>query len=143
MFNDDEKKSVGRTTNVVAASLNLAKFSAAEMIAMYEDIRSKLPPISLDKMNVEEELLLQFHTVRALQNQVIADEGTPVNQKAQVANSVSSSLKQIAELQNSVFDSERFKRIELLLIRVLSKLPEDTASAFLDEYERAYKLAHD
>jgi hypothetical protein len=70
-----------------------------------------------------------------LQNECIDDDTLPLNQKAQVANSVSSSLARLTELQNELYTSERFKAIENLLIRTLAKLPEDLASEFLDAYQ--------
>jgi hypothetical protein len=85
---------------------------------------------------MEEELIRQFQAVRALQNSIIDDDTIPPNQKAQVANSVASSLSKLADLQLGVFSSERFKRIETLLIRHLKKLPEDTAMAFIEDYEQ-------
>jgi len=44
-------------------------------------------------------------------------------------------LSKLADLQLGVFSSERFKRIETLLIRTLNKLPEELSAEFLEIYE--------
>ena len=106
------------------------------LVKYRDEILQHLPPTELDKFNMEQELLLQYHCVRELQNDVISDETIPPNQRAQVANSVASVLNKIAELQVGVYTSERFKNIENLLVRTLSKLPEDLAAEFIDQYEK-------
>lgn len=106
------------------------------LVKYRDDILKCLPPTELDKFNMEQELLLQFHCIRELQNDVISDETIPVNQRAQVANSVASVLNKIAEMQVEVYTSERFKNIENLLVRTLNKLPENLAAEFLTEYEK-------
>lgn len=106
------------------------------LVKYRDEILKNLPPTELDKFNMEQELLLQYHCVRELQNDVISDETIPPNQRAQVANSVASVLNKIAELQVGVYTSERFKNIENLMVRTLSKLPEDLAAEFIDQYEK-------
>lgn len=85
---------------------------------------------------MEQELLLQFHCLRELQSQVISDDELPLNQRAQVANSVNTTLSKLVEMQGEVYKQERFKAIEALMIRHLLKLPEEAAEKFLAEYER-------
>lgn len=106
------------------------------LVKYRDEILKNLPPTELDKFNMEQELLLQYHCVRELQNDVISDETIPPNQRAQVANSVASVLNKIAELQVGVYTSERFKNIENLMVRTLNKLPEDLAAEFIDQYEK-------
>ena len=107
------------------------------LLLQYRDeINSALPSTELSKMNMEEEMLLQYHAIRELQNEIIGEDTIPPNQKAQVANAVAASLNKLAELQASLYTTERFKNIENILIRNLSKLPEEIASEFLTEYEK-------
>ena len=107
------------------------------LLLQYRDeINSALPSTELSKMNMEEEMLLQYHAIRELQNDIIGEDTIPPNQKAQVANAVAASLNKLAELQASLYTTERFKNIENILIRNLSKLPEEIASEFLTEYEK-------
>lgn len=112
------------------------KVPPEQLIMWFEEIRDHLPPTQLSKMNMEQETLLQYHATRYLQTVVLNDDSVPANQKAQVANSVSSVLEKITRMQMEIYSTERFKAIELLLIRTLNKLPEDVAGQFIDEYEK-------
>jgi hypothetical protein len=113
--------------------------SIASLIELRDQVTAKLPPLKLSEMNLEEEVMLQYLTIRELQTETINDDDVPVNQRAQVANSVTASLNKLTELQERLRPTERHKAIENTLIRCLSKLPEETASEFLDEYEKVLR----
>lgn len=113
------------------------EMSVEELIHHMDEIRKALPPTALAEVNLEEELMLQFQAVRALQSQVLADDEQPLNQRAQVANSVQTVLSKLIEMQDKVYSTERYKAFEQIMIRHLSKLPEDVAQAFLEDYEKA------
>lgn len=119
-----------------ANTTNWSIHTIAELVRFRDEINEALPSTELSKLNLEEEVLLQYHVVREMQSDVLGQEDIPPNQKVQVANSVASILKTLADQQESLYTSERFKDIENLLIRSLTSLPEKTASKFLDEYER-------
>lgn len=141
MFDDGSaSKPIGRTKGERPAPFNWKSLPDDLLIRYMDEIRACLPATSLKEMNLEEELVLQLHAMRVLQNEVLTDrgegtEGIPLNQITSVANAVSSALNRLVELQNEIYNSERFKSIENLLIRTLTKLPEDVASAFLTEYK--------
>jgi hypothetical protein len=105
------------------------------LIQFHDEIRACLPPLSLTQMNLEEELLLQYHSLRSLQTLVLNDDTLPLNQRAQVANSVVATLDRLVGAQEKVYSQERFKAIETALIRHLKRLPEATAEAFLVDYK--------
>ena len=137
MIDESKVKDLGGSNQATATSpFKWNALPESTLLRYLDEIKAVLPATALVEMNMEEELILQYQAVRALQGSVIDDETIPVNQRAQVANSVASSLSKIAELQMEIYTSERFKRIETLLIRHLTKLPEDTAAAFLDDYEK-------
>lgn len=115
--------------------INWSIYTIDELIRFRDEIDQKLPPKELKDMDLEHEMLLQFHTLRALQAQALSDDEFPLNQRVALANSVSASLAKMTESQNALYSSERFKKIENLLIRHLNKLPEETAAAFIREYE--------
>lgn len=121
------------------ALVNWDLLSEEEILNCYDEIARRLPPVKLSEMNLEKELLLQFHTVRGLQTKVMDDDDVAVNQRAQVANSVASNLNKLADLQSTIYTSERFKMIEGALIRCISKLPEELAEKFLADYEQILK----
>jgi hypothetical protein len=125
----------------VGPTFDWSRYRTDDLIRFMDEIRACLPSTKLSEMNLEEELVLQYHTVRALQNDVLQQEEIPLNQRAQLANSVSSVLSKLADLQNEIYSSERFKVVENLLIRMLSRLPENVAAQFLAEYEDALNRA--
>lgn len=135
MIDESRVKNFGRGEETSTPTFRWEALPVATLLRYLDEIRAALPYNSLVDMDMERELILQFQAVRELQNTIIDDESVPANQKAQVANSVASVLGSIAELQNKIYSSERFKRIETLLIRHLNKLPEDVAAAFLEDYE--------
>lgn len=116
---------------------NWKSYPVDELIRIRDEITQALPPIKLSEMDLENEMLLQFHSVRQLQTDCLSDTTLPLNQRAQVSNSVSSVLTKLVELQSEVFSSERFKLIESILIRCLRTLPENVAVDFLTQYEDA------
>ena len=136
MIDESKVKNFGRGEETSTSPFRWSALPLETLLRYLDEIRQVLPATTLLDMNMEEELILQFQAVRTLQNTILDDISVPANQKAQVANSVASVLSSIADLQNKVYSSERFKRIETLLIRHLNKLPEDVAAAFLEDYEQ-------
>lgn len=115
-------------------------YSELDLWRFFDQLKKHLPATKLDKIDMEAELLSQLHVVKALQGQVmVEDNGVAFNQKAQVANSVVSAMSKVLDMQVTVYSSERFKRIEGLLIRALSKLPEEQVTEFLTNYELLLK----
>lgn len=115
---------------------NLKTMSRDDLEELRFALSLVLPPPTLGDINLETELLDQFTKVKKLQADVMGDEVTPVNQKAQVANSVASTLQQLIKMQSEFHTAERFKAIEALMIKAMRKLPVEAAEAFLADYER-------
>lgn len=136
MIDESKVKNLSSGSNSPgSATFQWAHMPQETLLQYLDEIKAVLNSTSLVEMNMEEELVLQYRAVKALQGRVIDDLETPANQRAQVANAVASSLARLADLQMTIYTSERFKRIETLLIRHLRKLPEDMAAQFLDDYE--------
>lgn len=124
----------------------LRAMSLEELLDLRQRVDNLLPPRAISEINMEEELLLQLASLRALSNKIAgvgsSDDGeggvvgVPLNQRAQLANSITTVLKSLIDRQVEVFSSERFKRIENLLIRHLRRQDGEFAKAFLDEYEQ-------
>lgn len=97
----------------------------------------KAPPaVKIGEINLEEELVAQYHRVIDLQNEVIGDQKVPANQKAQVAGQVAATLSQLIKLQEDLQRSEAFKLMESVLAEAIKTLPAETKAAFFAEYER-------
>lgn len=109
--------------------------SVAELLAARAEIDARLPDMSLKSVDVERELVIQLKTAQMLQRDTLEDESTPANQKSQVLNSASAALANLAKLQIEIYDSERLKRIEAILIEVVNTLPAKAQESFLSRYE--------
>lgn len=109
--------------------------SVDEMESYRYEIDQRLPPKSLDDINLVHELLTQFSQVKALQELVNNDTLTPANQKSQVAGQVVNTLQQLIKMQDEHHNAERFKAIEQLVIKAIKKLPKEVAEEFVREYE--------
>lgn len=119
-----------------SAPFNWKSLPVDLLIEYRQQIDAHLPPLNLREMNMEQEMLLQYHSLKALQVQVLNDTEIPLNQRAQVANTVATNILRLAEMQTELFTSERLKLVEKLLIQTLNSLPTASAEAFLTEYRQ-------
>jgi uncharacterized protein (UPF0147 family) len=115
----------------------LDNLGLAELLDLRAEIDKRLPARSLAEMDLEEEVLLQFARTKSLYDTVVEDENTPANQRAQVANSCTTILQQLMQMQTKLYGAERVKALEQVLVKVLKTLPEATQQEFFTRYERA------
>lgn len=113
---------VGRTTD--------------ELLAMRAEIDEELGDLTLKSVSIEKELVIQLLAAQALQKETLASDNTPANQKAQVLNSAGAALANLAKLQVEIYDSERLKKIEAILIECLQELPMGAQEQFFQMYEQ-------
>jgi hypothetical protein len=128
------------TVSAPAEAQPFASLDSMELGALLElrgEIDQRLPARSLADLDLEEELLLQFARTKQLYDAVTKDKSTPANQKAQVANSCTTILDQLAKMQGKIFSAERNKALEHVLIRTLKTLPEAAQREFFERYELA------
>lgn len=119
----------------VNVNVNLDHFSLHDLLKLKGDIERRLPARSIKDINLSQELVLQFLAAQELQNEVLRDDETPANQKAQTLNATAAVLGQIAKTQNDIYTSERLKTIEAKLVEALNTLPSDVQEVFLGVYE--------
>lgn len=129
----------GTRTSKQAAVDTIRQLTEEERFNLFEALVEMGQTRKLSDINLESELLGQYEKVCKLQKDVIDDEDTPVNQRAQVANAVASTLQQLLKMQTEFYTSERFKALEALMIKALKKLPPEAAEAFVTEYEEMGK----
>lgn len=94
---------------------------------------------NLSELDIEAELLAQYKTGQSMLNEIINSDA-PANQKAQVFNSVTSTIAQITASQTKLYDAERVKKLEQALIKTLQGFPEMHA-AFMTLYKMALNNA--
>ena len=116
--------------------INLDGMPLDQLLELRNQIEQRLPAKDLKDLDLGRELVLQVLALQRLQADVINDDDTPANQRAQVANSLSSALSNLVKVQGDVHTSERFKRVELALVGAVSLLPVEAQHAFFDEYAR-------
>ena len=93
---------------------------------------------SLKDLDLDKELLEQYQSAKKLLTDVQYEEGVPLNQKAQITNTITSILQAIIKMQQDLYNIEKIKLIENVLIETL-KEHETLRDAFLEKYEAALK----
>lgn len=131
-FEPVEEFTVSRQARV--STVNLAGMDEHELLTLRAEIDQRLVVKKLEDMDMERELVLQLRMSQALQTNIIDDDRVPANQKAQVMNSVASTIQQITKMQGEIYTSERLKRIESALIKQLNQWPEDQTRTFFERY---------
>jgi hypothetical protein len=103
--------------------------------------RAALPELrvftSINDVNLQDELLIQLAKIMQLRDWCIEDLETPTNQKAQVMNTCTNLLAQLAKTQIELYNAERLKKLEMVLIKCLEKLPDHAVAEFMEHYEKA------
>jgi hypothetical protein len=113
---------------------HLDSYSEAQLLDLRAQIDERLG-LSLQNVNMERELVAQLRVIKKVQTEVLEEGETPANQVAQVANSVAATLTSLAKLQIDIYDSERLKKIERILIEQLKLLPTAAQNEFLTAYQ--------
>lgn len=90
----------------------------------------------IETLDLEGETVRLYRQVRLLLSRVLVDKGVPANQKASVANGLSNQLKALVNLQTDIYNAERLKRLETVIIRMVKAMPDDISEQFLIDYER-------
>jgi hypothetical protein len=98
--------------------------------------RPDLNPQSLQTLDVAVELNLAYQSAKSLLEQAQYDENTPLNQKAQVVNSLNAILASITKSRSEIYNAERNRAMESALINTLKKHPT-LQKAFMDDYKIA------
>ena len=114
--------------------------SVSDLIELRREVEAFIPAKALADLNLEKEIVIQYQSAQALLNSVSTDEGVPANQKATVQNSCANTLDQLLKMQVRIHTSERLKRIEQSLIKVVKTLPKEQQEQFFADYERIYTM---
>lgn len=89
----------------------------------------------LSKIDLAEELGLQYRSGMILLASVQDDKSVPANQRAQVLNSVRTTLSDIIKQQKIVYSAERLKRFEAAVLKVMEMQQTTEAKrVFFDLY---------
>lgn len=98
-----------------------------------------IPKVSLEELDTAEELATTYNTLKNMLAMVEYDEATPLNQKAQLINSLAGVLGTIMKLKAELYSMQQVATIEEALGNTLKEFP-DIREAFLARYEGQLKL---
>lgn len=140
LFDPEFNQSTPASSDVVYSSFkalpDITNLDDGQLIALLDLIVERLPPTKMAHLNLENELVLQLYRAKALLARTLDDPTILANQKAQVMNSVSSVIADLVRLQERLYNTERFKAMEAILVEAIKDLPLDVAEAFIDKYEQ-------
>ena len=100
--------------------------------------RPRLNSIGNEEIDVASELESAFWTAKRLLEAAEHDEGTPLNQKAQIIGSLNTVLSSITKLRAELYSAERNRLMETALINTLKMHPQ-LQKAFMADYEISLK----
>jgi hypothetical protein len=95
-----------------------------------------IPYVEVDSIDIEKEMLAQYNRAQRLLHDASFDNEIPLNQKTQAITAATSILSQLTKSQADLYSSERFKKIENVLLETLKKFPE-MQEVFMEAYEEA------
>ncbi len=114
----------------------LEDIPVADLIDLYEGIKSALPAHKLQDIDLAQELVLQFMRVKELQSDTLSSSRSKGSDKTSAANAVATMLAHLTRLQTELHTAERYKALETIMIRQFKKLPADVVEEFINEYEQ-------
>lgn len=95
----------------------------------------------LETIDLLGETVRLFRQTKRLLSKVLVSGSTPVNQQAQVAGTLGTLLKTLSQQQVDLYNAERLKRLESVMIRLVRDIaPSELQDRFMEEYEREVAL---
>lgn len=102
-------------------------------------VNTTISASTLAELDLDHELLTQYKSAQTLLTEATYDKVIPLNQKAQILNSITAIITQIIKLQMDVHSIEEVKEIESALIETLKEFP-DIKAKFLSAYKKRLKV---
>lgn len=107
-----------------------------ELLALRDEIEQKLEGITLSDVNLVKETMIQFKKAKKLQIDASAEDSeVPMNQRAQVQNSIANILDRLSKMQTELYDSEKLKRLQAAVIKIVKTLPKEQQDSFFEQME--------
>lgn len=113
--------------------IDLDTMTEGELISLRSEIESRIKIKALQDVNLVQEALFQLAQARELQALANKKGGdVPVNQRAQVQNSLKNIISELAGMQMRLYDSEFVKRLESATVKVVKTLPKEQQDKFFE-----------
>ena len=116
-------------------SVNLSTYTPADLLRLRDRVNALLPSADIEDLDLSSELIRTFQSAKSLLESAADDDETPLSQKSAIVNSLNSLLKNLAELQKSLYSVERQQKLERALVEAL-KLHPSLSDSFFAEYEK-------
>lgn len=121
---------------------DIDSLDSSQLLALHARIEAKLTGLRLSDVNLEKETLLQFQRAKVLQEDANKkDSGVPMNQRAQVQNSIAGILGTLSKMQSELHDSESIKRMKAAVVKVVRTLPKEAQAQFFELLEIEFQQA--
>lgn len=130
-----EKKNL-KEVSVDEKVSELDELTELDLFTLRSQIDQRLPSPKFKDINLEEELVRQYQTAKALQLSVM-DSHEEAQKKASVLNACAATLQNLTRMQSEFYKAERFKEIESRLIQALKLVPREHLLEFFAWYESA------
>lgn len=110
-----------------------------EDLPLHEEKPPAKPPDPAKEVaiDVNVELRKQYRLANEIIEVIRYDPEVPANQKAQIINTVLSTLKAIQDRQEELHNLKQLQAMEATLVETLRTLPQETQQLFLTNYEAA------
>ena len=95
---------------------------------------------NLDDMDVADELGFVHRTAKTLLTDSLRDDSIPLSQRVQAVNSLNAVVSDIAKTKIALYNAERYRTLEQVLIEVLKEYP-DLKNKVLDRFSEKLKIA--
>lgn len=114
---------------------DISGLNQEELLELHAKVEANIVGLRLSDVNLEKEAFLAFQRAKLLQERATTTNDVPVNQLAQVQNSLRNTLDGLAKLQTELHSSETIKRWKAALVRVLKKQPKPFQDEFFEAIE--------
>lgn len=122
---------------------SLDKLSETQLMELRHELDMRLQ-ISIEDLNLTEEISLQYRQAKALLSRIQNDVSTPANQLAQVFNTTQAQLEKIIKQRAQIFNQERLKRYESAMLAMLEQcVTNEQKEKFLEMYGEFLKSRGD
>lgn len=121
---------------------DISALNQAELLALRTKIEAKITGTTLSELNLVKETLFQFQSAKVLQAEAgAANSDVPMNQRAQVQNSIAKILDQLGKIQMELYSSEKLKRLQAAVIKIVKQLPKPQQDTFFEQIESDFQVA--
>jgi hypothetical protein len=117
---------------------DIDNLSIPQLLILRTKIEDRMPASRLTDLNLEQELVYQYVQVKNILADLQENSLGTASNLAQLCNSIAAALAQLVRLQGELYNSERFKQIEQLLIKILREWPAKNIHKFFETYEEEY-----